>query len=81
MRAAIPGGITVNEGIKESFKAMLKKAIDDHSCKEPLEVGFRRGVEWYVFESGFTGPLLERIAALEIENKQLKEALHRQATP
>lgn len=65
---------------KEIMRSLLKKAIDEHSCKEILEVGFRRGVEWFVFESDFTmtKELLARIEYLERENKNLTEAIHRQ---
>lgn len=74
---------TKNEQILVSrMKDILKKAIDEHSCKEPLDVGFRRGVEWYVFESGITviDEMKKCIADLEAENKALKEALQRQVS-
>lgn len=82
MRAkmAISDNITKNPEVMERFKAMLKKAIDDHSEVEILEVGFRRGVEWYVFESGFhiAKELIEQNFQLQKENADLREALQRQ---
>ena len=77
---AINKSITGNQEVLERFKAMLKKAIDDHSCYEILEVGFRRGVEWYVFESGFhiAKELIEENFLLRQENEVLKKSLQRQ---
>lgn len=77
---AINKSITGNQEVLERFKAMLKKAIDDHSCKEILEVGFRRGVEWYVFESDFhiAKELIEENFLLRQENEVLKKSLQRQ---
>lgn len=68
---------------RELSKVLIKKLIDDHSCKEPLEVGFRRGVEWFVFESGvsFIGDFLKKYDSLLKENKELKESLARQVQP
>lgn len=79
---AISDNITKNQEVVDRFKAMLKKAIDDHSCNEVLEVGFRRGVEWYVFESGFhlAKELIELNFQLQKENADLKAALQRQVT-
>lgn len=76
----ISDNIKKNPEVVERFKAMLKKAIDDHSCVEVLEVGFRRGVEWYVFESGLhiAKELIELNSQLLKENADLKEALQRQ---
>lgn len=76
----ISDNIKKNPEVVERFKAMLKKAIDDHSEVEILEVGFRRGVEWYVFESGFhiAKELIELNSQLQKENADLKEALQRQ---
>ena len=76
----ISDNITKNPEVMERFKAMLKKAIDDHSEVEILEVGFRRGVEWYVFESGFhiAKELIEQNFQLQKENADLREALQRQ---
>lgn len=61
----------------------LKKAIDEHSCKEALEVGFRRGVHWYVFESGFSfyDDVAKIIEQLRAENAELKASLQRQVQP
>ena len=82
MRAkmAISDNITKNPEVMERFKAMLKKAIDDHSEVEILEVGFRRGVEWYVFESGFhiAQEMIQEIQLLKVENDLLKQSLQRQ---
>lgn len=77
---AISDNITKNKEVVECFKAMLKKAIDDHSCFEILEVGFRRGVEWYVFESGLNiaQEMIQEIKMLRIENEMLKKSLQRQ---
>ena len=82
MRAkmAISDNIKKNPEVLERFKAMLKKAIDDYSCFEILEVGFRRGVEWYVFESGFhiAQEMIQEIQLLRVENELLKQSLQRQ---
>ena len=76
----ISDNIKKNPEVVERFKAMLKKAIDAHSCVEVLEVGFRRGVEWYVFESGLhiAKELIELNSQMQKENADLKEALQRQ---
>lgn len=76
----ISDNITKNPEVMERFKAMLKKAIDDHSEVEILEVGFRRGVEWYVFESGFhiAQEMIQEIQLLKVENDLLKQSLQRQ---
>lgn len=76
----INDNITKNHEVVKLFKAMLKKAIDDYSCIEPLDVGFRRGVEWYVFESGLhiAQEMIQEIQMLRIENEMLKKSLQRQ---
>lgn len=80
----ISDNITKNPEVMERLKAMLKKAIDDHSEVEILEVGFRRGVEWYVFESGFhiaqemIQEMIQEIQLLKVENDMLKQSLQRQ---